>query len=369
MMKSYPRHFRKRSAFLLKITLAVLLLIAFVGCSNGGDQLEVDQAGAEAEISQLKDENEKLRTDLDDAISDLKAAEDRVKELENEFEAMQEAQAAPSPVPSAKVDLAASERTLSESLVGAWFIPKFYEKSRVDNYTIGLVFNLDGTGTQHQTFYLPSELNADNYATSDPTWEVSFSFTWSLNGDTVHTVFDSGAFIDYKFSFEQQQLLITNENGEKPGDNSTYVRDMPAIPEGFVAKSVVIGNIQAQEASLRRNFLGMWYFDITTWTFNEDGTGLLDIPEVANQPAEQREFTYSATEGGDDLLLAIDWADGGTAFFSAKMNGDGSITLGDDLKLTRLFDMSNCPISTQMIQTGLDVFTGRMFYDMLGIEE
>ena len=68
-------------------------------------------------------------------------------------------------------------------------------------------------------------------------------------------------------------------------------------------------------------------------------------------------------------MLEIDWADGGTAFFLTKINGDGSITLGDDLKLTRQFDMNNCPISTEMIQTGLDVFTGRMFYDILGIEE
>ena len=370
-MKSHPSHFRRNLTFLCRITLAVFLLIVLAGCSNGAD---ADQPEIEAEIEQLTAENEKLHTDLDDAISGLKAAEDRVKELERELEAMQEAQAAPAPSEPVKVEITPREITASESLVGSWYSQEFYEACAANyfqDYTIGLVFNSDGTGTQNQILYLASDVTADNYATSDPRGEIPYPFTWSLDGDIVHTVFGSDGFIDYKFLSEQQKLLVTNQNGESFEDvEVAYLRDATNIPDGYVAKSVIVGDIQAKEASLRRKFLGTWYFDITTWTFNEDGTGVLDIPDVANQPAEQREFTYSVTEtAGDWLLLNIDWEGQGSAFYEAKTSKDGSITLGDDLKLTRQFDATNCPLSTQMIQTGLDVFTGRMFYDMLGIEE
>jgi len=67
-------------------------------------------------------------------------------------------------------------------------------------------------------------------------------------------------------------------------------------------------------------------------------------------------------------------SDKGTSYFYPEFATDGSVSLkgidgSEAMKLTRQFDMSNCPISTQIIQTGMDVFTGRIFYDMLGIEE
>jgi len=359
-MKSHLIQVKRSFTFLRRITLAALLLLVFTSCSATDGQPGIDQAAAEAEINQLKDENERLKA--------------RTEELEKELEAMQEAQdalASPEPV---NAEITPRELTASESLIGSWFVQYFYEKDYLDCYILNIVFNSDGTGTQNQILYLPSELTADDYGTSDPRGEITLPFTWSLNGDAVHTVLQTAlgtAFVDYKFLPEQQKLIATNDNGESlEGQDVTLLREPIEIPDGYVAKSVIVGDIQAKEASLRRKVLGTWYFDITTWTFNEDGTGLLDIPEVANQPGEQRKYTYSATEtAGDEWMLDIDWEGKGSAFFLAKTNKDGSITLGDDLKLTRQFDMDNCPISTQMIQTGLDVFTGRMFYDMLGIEE
>lgn len=372
-MKSALSNLRANWILLEKIILAALLLFALAGCSNGDNQAEAEQSKTAEEIQQLTDENEKLHTELNETNDELKAAEAKVKELEHELETMREAQATPAPSKPIEAKITPPKRTPSESLVGSWFVQYFYEKDYLDNYIVNIVFNSDGTGTQNQVLYLPSELTADDYGTSDPRGEITFPFTWSLNGDAVHTVLQTAlgtAFVDYKFLPEQQKLIVTNDNGESLEDqNVTLLREPIEIPDGYVAKSVIVGDIQAQEVSLRRKFLGMWYFDITAWTFNEDGTGILDIPDVANQPASRREFTYSATENGGNFMLTIDWADGGTAFFLTKMNDDGSITLGDDLKLTRQFDMNNCPISTQMIQTGLDVFTGRMFYDMLGIEE
>lgn len=357
-MKSHPIQVKRSLTVLRRITLAALLLTVFASCSATDGQPGVDQAAVESEINQLKDENERLKA--------------RTEELEKELEAMQEERDDLASSESVSEEITPRELTASESLVGSWFVQYFYEKDW-ESYTLNIVFNSDGTGTQNQILYLSSEQAADDYSTSDRRGEITFPFTWSLSGDAVHTELQTAlgtAFVDYKFLPEQQKLIATNDNGELIEDqNVILLREPIEIPDGYVAKSVVVGDIQAKEASLRRKFLGTWYFDITTWSFNEDGTGLLDIPEVANQPASQREFTYSAAENGDNFILTIDWADGGTAFFLTKMNDDGSITLGDDLKLTRQFDAANCPLSTQMIQTGLDVFTGRMFYDMLGIEE
>ena len=151
------------------------------------------------------------------------------------------------------------------------------------------------------------------------------------------------------------------------------MRERPNIPEQYVEKSVIIGNIQAHEASLMRKFLGAWYFDVLVWTFNEDGTGLVDIPELGDQPATQKEFSYSLSGDITNMLMELDWTDDTTAYFWPTLNTDGSITLKNandtqPIKLTRTFDIDNCPISEQIISAGMGVFSGSIFSDILGGE-
>lgn len=186
-MKSRFSHLRANWILLEKIILVALLLFALAGCSGGDSQAEAEQSKTAEEIQQLTDENEKLHAELNETNDELKEAEAKVKELEHELEAMREAQATPTPSKPIEAKITPPERTLSDSLVGSWFVQYFYEKDYLDNYTINIVLNSDGTGTQSQVLYLPSELTADDYGTSDPRGEITFPFTWSLNGDTVHT--------------------------------------------------------------------------------------------------------------------------------------------------------------------------------------
>lgn len=353
------RHFN----FTLAVMLSAVILFSLVGCSGEKEQIESAQPTNAAEMQQLEDENERLRAELETANKDLKELEQRLEELEAA------ASAIPSATETPQIELVAPNRSPEELLIGEWFLPKFYEKSEVDNYTVSLVFNTDGSGNQLVTYYLPAYLNADNFSTSDPTGEASYQFTWSLSEDTVHTVFGGDTVVEYTFSSEQQQLLVISENGVKPNGSPTYVRERPTIPEKYVEKNVIIKNIEAQEASRMRQFLGTWYFDLTTWTFNEDGTGIFDIPEVGGQPATKREFTYSVTGDTTETMLTINWSDtSDTVFFWPKINGGSSIMLNDAVKLTRQFDPNNCPVSMQIIQNGIGVFSGSMFYDILGGE-
>lgn len=381
-MRSCSSHYRKNFVSLFKNALVVLLLIVLVGCSSNdaqleSDQPETDQPENEAEIEQLTAENEQLQTELDKAIADLKAAEARVKELEDELEAAMssvppEEDVDPMATVPPQIDPVPPERSLSDLLLGEWFFSRFVKMDELEGVVESLVFNGDGTGTQWVTYYKPSYLNADNFSTSNPVSESSCGFTWSLAGDTIHAVFEGGkigdiklsdTLVDYEFFPEQQQFLKISVDGTASNSETFYVREKPAIPEDFVEASIIYGNIEAQKAAYRRQFLGTWYFDITIWTFNNDGTGVWDIPEWGDQPAVKREFSYSASEN----VLEIEWADTEqTLFFWPKTNDDGSIMLNDNVKLTRYFDADNCPVSTEILSNVYDVMTGQMFYDFLG---
>ena len=356
-MMSCSSHYRKNFVSLFRNALVVLLLIALVGCSSNdaqleSDQPETDQPENEAEIEQLTAENEQLQTELDRAIADLKAAEARVKELEDELEAVMssappEEDVDPMATVPPQIDPVPPERSSSDLLLGEWFFSRFVKTYELEGVVESLVFNGDGTGTQWVTYYKPSYLNADNFSFSDAVSELSYGFTWSLDGDTIHTVFGGGdTLVDYAFSPEQQQFLTISINGSAPKNENLYAREKPAIPEDFVEASIIYGNIEGQKAAYRRQFLGTWYFDLTVWTFNNDGTGVWDIPEWGDQPAVKREFSYSASEN----VLEIEWSDTKqTAYLWPKINDDGSIMLNDNVKLTRYFDANNCPVSTEIL--------------------
>lgn len=372
-MKPHFSDFRANRGLLAKITLTALLLFALAGCSNGDSQAEAEQSKTAEEIQQLTDENERLHTELNETNDELKTAEARVKELEHELEAMREAQATPSPAEPVKTEITPPERTDRELLSGQWFLQDFHEEGQL-SFVQTMVFNTNGTGTMSRRFYVPKDEVAQieedaSWGVSLPDLDSSLGISWSLSGNTVHIELENGEIGDFVFSPEQQLLQL------KDGKD-TYGKDMPSVMEQYVERALYAENTKAKEAARIRRFLGMWYFDLLTWTFNEDGTCVIDIPALANQPAATLEYTYTVTDDPNDptyLCLMLDWEDG-TSYFYPEFAKDGSISLkgiygSEVMKLTRQFDMNNCPISTEIVKTGLDVLSGRMFYDILGIKE
>lgn len=353
--------------------MAVFCLLVLVSCSSGGEE---NPSETETELEQLAAENEKLRTELGEANDELKTAEAKVKELENELKAMQEAQATPSPSPSApdELDITPPERTPSELLLGQWFSREFHEDG-VWSWIQTLTFNADGTGTISQTYYIPRAGAEDNIVKmEDGTYlyllfdaDMEDKFSWHLDSDTLHMDIGNGESADLTYSPTQQTLTLVN------GSNA-YGRNMPSGMDEYVERALYAESSEAKEAKeamRRRRFLGVWYYDVLTWTFNEDGTGVWDIPELGDQPAEKREFTYSVKEDGDYLCLTIDWPDSDYWMLFPTFNADGSMSLmgagqtEPAMKWTRTFDADNCPVTQQIISNGMGVLSGSMFSDML----
>jgi len=70
------------------------------------------------------------------------------------------------------------------------------------------------------------------------------------------------------------------------------------------------------------------------------------------------------------LCLFIEWDDSRESYFYPTFNTDGSMILktaggSDSIKLTRIFDIDNCPISEEIISNGMGVFSGSIFSEIL----
>lgn len=274
------------------------------------------------------------------------------------------------PVPE-PIKITTPERTPAELLLGKWYWQEFHEEG-VWSCTHTLFFNTDGTGTISQTYYIPEDEIANVVVESDGVTyyylsnvDMSDKFTWTLNGNTLHIDIDNGQNCDFTYSSARQEMTLRD---------AIYGREMPAGMEGYVERALYSEDLEAKEAARRRRFLGTWYYDVLTWTFNEDGTGVWDIPKLGNQPAEQRAFTYKVDDdhGIDDYLcLTINWDNSSDWTFFPTFNADGSmslrgITQSDPvMKWTKTFDPNNCSLTEQIVSNQMGVFTGSMFSDML----
>ena len=338
---------------ILRMLLANILVISlsfmFFGCSNQSEQ-EVMQ--------QLQEENEELRKELNAAIANSEKAEPSIEE------------GSENPSTQSKTELTESDIIppqcdSNDLLVGEWFYQKFHEEE-MNNWIQSLVFNPDGTGTIIRTFYLPKDL--EDYSSSDFSGEVSLEFSWSLESNVLHTEYEgNGGKADYTVSFEQQQIIQKEENSSI---QAIYTREMPFVPEKYIKVSILQQNIKSEEMANMRRFLGNWYFDVLLWTFNDDGTGVMNIPELGQQPATQRTFTYSISGDAENLLMTLDWSDSETTYFWPTINDDGSITLknggdSESITLTRKFDKSNCPLTKEILSNTIGVLSGSIFSEIL----
>lgn len=373
-MRNIPHIQKGGSCFMQsikKLIFATTLFVFLAGCSSQDNQAKIEQLMNENEkiqtelnlkIDQLNAENQELRNEISAASDELHSADQKIKELEEELSNSSE-------IETTVAEIQPRQLEPTEALIGEWFYPEFRQNSLIDNWIQSLVFRADGTGTITRTFYLPTDITESDYSTSDPLNEVSQGFSWTLSGDQLHTVFDGDThFVDYTFLPSEQQLRIINEGGEVRDGSKVYVREMPDIPKGYVESIVITKNIEAQEAALSRKFLGNWYFDVTTWTFNEDGTGFIDIPALVDQPAAKRTFSYTVTCDGADMMVTFQWDDTDETYFYTTFNPDGSMSLEaagriETINLTRTFDVDNCPISKEIIQNGIAVLTGSIFED------
>ena len=351
----------KKRGKILGYTLLLTLVLLLSACSGNSGAPEIDT---------LTDENTQLRRELDSVQEQLEAAQSEIERLEGELNTAVEAAAeVETPAPSAVLPQMDSK----ELLLGKWYDQVFDEEGMFSWGQV-LILEADGAGTMNRIYYVPKS-EAENLQEQMDlgfplvNFDSSTGCSWSLDGDALRVVLDNGEVGNYTFSAEKQQLMLKNSNGQE----QIYAKEIPTETEGYVRRSTYAEDREDKEAALREKFLGNWYFDVLVWTFNEDGTGYLDIPELGDQPATKREFTYEVFDDPADptyLCLVMDWDNGSTSYYYPTFETDGSMTLefiddSEPIRLTRTFDISNCPISEEIISNGIGVLSGSIFSDLL----
>lgn len=362
-MKTYFTCSKKHPNVNSKSLFFVLLVLTLVGCSGGMENKE---------LSQLREENEKLRIELNAANANLEAAELRVEELEakltveeKKMATTRENEVVQSEQIPVQMDIVPPQLEPTELLLGEWFYQNFHKEGG-KLWTQSMVFNGDGTGTIIKTYYLPNDTL--DFSSSDPNYTGEFSddFSWSLDGDTLRIEIATGEIGEFIFSSAQQQIRL--KTGSK--QTQVYAREKPSGLENYIEVSVFLNKKQAKEAALIRRFLGSWYYDVFIWTFNGDGTGDIDIPELGDQPATKRKFSYSASGDDAKTMIIIEWEDSEISFYWPTIDESGAMILQgasgtEPIKLTRIFDIDNCPISEAIIANGIGVLSGSIFSDIL----
>ena len=384
----------------LRSVIFALLLLVMVGCSGGSNDQQGAVSGDSSVIIEMQEnyekliaENEKLHAELEIVLTKLEIAELKIENLTKEMnEIPQKLQAAEQQIANFEKQLAAtkgsanetaqekplpSDKTSSQTenpsaptdpsqlLLGTWYL-SYVEEYGQFSWTQHMVSNKDGTGTLYKTYYvseaeLPSTKDAYEHGIGLDNFDEADEFKWVLVGDVIKiTVPSIGMTYDYPYSATEQTVL---------GGGGLYTRETPAELASYVPRSEFYIDREAKEAQRMSKLLGLWYFDVLTWEFNKDKTGIINIPEIGDQPATTREFTFELPYYGDNdpnPILIIDWGNGDTGIYSIKFEADGSMILKapsdpDPLKFTRSFDASNCPISTAIIESGMSVISGSMF--------
>ena len=280
-------------------------------------------------------------------------------------------EAEPELIQTEPINIEPIQLSYREMILGEWFSDEEFRGVNIHSH----IFFHDGTGVQVSTWYVHE--SSSGLSSSDPnsTGVTEMPFTWSIDGTAVSTfnpptIFSpNGTRRDWEIieSGQETWLHFYNDEGTFAAALS---RAMPALPEGYVPAASLLADSRAFEEALRRRFLGSWFFDVTTWTFNEDRTGVVDIPKVGDGTAEQWEFTYRVSEHmfGLDANIWFTFSDGLSIFTGAEFgNRSGGSIYFDTLEmtLTRNFDLTNTPITSQMVSDAMSVITGQFVEDLL----
>ena len=248
-----------------------------------------------------------------------------------------------------------------EIITGEWFYDfPFY------NSVVSYMFYANGSGAIFYTDYTHNSTRpGGRYPEGYTGVHNETSFTWSFDGTTVRiTEPDDNTF---ELTLMESSERANELHWSAPRDGwSLLTRVKTDIPDDYIMVSSLIGESRAIQDALIRKFIGTWYFDVTTWTFNQDGTGVIDIPEIFGNPEEQMHFTYTVMEHmyGKDANIAFTFPDGTTLFSGAEFGNrsGGSVILdgfAEDLLFTREFDMNNAPYTTQAMKDGYSIVTGQ----------
>lgn len=260
----------------------------------------------------------------------------------------------------------------NKSILGVWYSNQYFEQGGIYMYS-EFHLNEDGTGKM----YAYDCLNVSPDDASDSTFgsidndeydgRDVVDFTWQQVGNVFSVVSYQGEPVrfDYKYSKEKGTLVSTS-------DYMGYSRKEPKIPIGYQYMTRVYDIInmgKLEKSILIDDIKGTWYFDLTTWTFETDGTGNLNIPAVGPGKEVNRKFKYDVnnTMQYNTILLTLEFLDDGTeSGFFVKKNPNGSLTFVDSqIKLTRTFDIGNCPMTKEIIENNYKVLSGDIINEWL----
>jgi ubiquitin len=243
----------------------------------------------------------------------------------------------------------------NDSIIGEWFVQAEFG-SIFRGAILSFAFLGNGNMEQRVIHYV----DADSQLGIGEVWDgidVTGGATWSLNGNIVRITFDTGSVENFVFE----------NNMMRRDDGVVLTRERPTIPEGLISWNQIYLSAQAFDSMIMRRLLGTWYFDVTTWTFNEDGTGIIDIPAVGG-PASQIPFKILGISETSTDMDAFIWFDMEGIpeeihlFAEFGNRSGGSVTLHGVLGvepfiLTRTFDISNMPSTGQLMRDALSVFS------------
>lgn len=189
-------------------------------------------------------------------------------------------------------------------------------------------------------------------------------FTWSIDGNSV-TVKTNGTY-ETNFELMGDELHLINSEG-----TYTYTRTPSSV---YLEANQELFQQEVHETTLNQKFLGEWYFDVFIWRFNDDGTGVIEIPEFNRNPAEEKKFEFNVIENQmGENVLSISLSGGKTIMYLATYanQSGGSVTLqpiggGKTIMLTRSYDMGNSPITDEIIDEGISLFEGLTSYSGMG---
>lgn len=253
-----------------------------------------------------------------------------------------------------------------KSIVGAWFSDSYIqEDGHPDYYT---EFELDEDGTGRIVAYDCLNVDPDSECTSSDDGRDIVTFTWKIRGNVFTILTYDGQMVNFDYKYSKEKGTLVSLDGY-----IGYSRKMPKVPTNreYETRIYDLYNKEHMEKrTIMERLKGLWYFDMTEWTFNDDGTGVLYIPKIGPGKEKKRKFTYDvfATKTYDTIYLTITFPDDGTeAGFYVKRNGeDGSMSFENSkIVLKRNFDMNNCPLTKEIVQNNLDVLSGNFFDDWL----
>lgn len=317
--------------------VSIIILILLVACS------------AEKSDSQ-KEPNESTMSESENIKQEIEILQEKLDVLEKEQTEL--------PL----IETSSTDVLMEKLVDGEWFYQGEF-RGRIDSY----VFYEDGTGSSFSTNYLPADSEIMSY---DPnsTGVNTYDFTWKLDDNIVTFMYDWATDAS-EFRFienEEQQLQFINKNNEV----SIYEKTKPAIPNDYVEEASIIKAF----TDFNQNFFGTWHFDVFTWTFNQDGTGVIEIPAFGRYPSDQKRFDYLLMKDPfeqADALITINMENKGVLMYDAILGNQsgGSLTLqpkppdnGNTILLTRSYDIRNSPITQEILDEGMALLEPLEFF-------